>query len=755
MRVYTQEEAVLQAWKKELQTVETKKYIKLRDELLKLINDEGSDLHRYSLFYAKVQTLIQDNHDQDWSWNNPLMPFFNWLRGILPSFLSQYLPRESRLLTLLRTFKTPDAPLPISEAILAKKFAAPKLDQNQFEELLFSHPKEAVYRVAAHIQYLSKQQPKWILNDHLMETLERLYAIKNLLTPFFYLSLCKQLYNKMPTLVTVFFYQRYLADPARDSTSALEYVELHCLADGLGQLLVNQFSSSSQLYHGIELLLLLSLKPTLYNQVKKEALLLNDQAIESDESNPIIYLVNHGDSPSKLCEFITSPLLALIETKNPSHKNKRRSQNSISFASKEEKYTESMFSMLNDIYTYNVVDEGPDLLIQHVAWQFCEKIFSHFRSPNKAEQSAYYNKTAEFITLHLLKNPNYSKANSFFSDYTLQEKILNPHSFRPAFMPLVFANAERLATRFSLAASEGIDRLLLSIRRYHCEETDNRQPDDWHHTLKWIMFRLPSYIKDDVNLISQVMYPLHQPLVFGMSDWEQRVETPVTLFPLNQLINELQIELDNAHTELKRGDLGKEKEAIESFLTVLYYFLNHPDIKMDHLQLILSNHLPKLHSYFTMELINELTKYILTRNKQLLTITFVEDSDTLFEDAWAAKDALTQTEYCLQQISSLSDTSPQDLSAISSFYLTAIRSFITYMHYIGCKAITPTFSAKRIFEQLREILSPEAIQKWEQLSSIDHASVSIYKDKRFVLPRENNERVLNANTSNSNTHTPT
>jgi len=617
MRVWTEKEATLMAWKKKLTDLyknqkTSPKREALRDELIAILDKNEPYIVRLTEFEKRREQLLGDEHQQGWDWQAQLTGIASFLRYILPDWILNR-QQGSRLRRAL------EKDLPKSDTqLLSKKdiinITTYSLTSDQFEQSLFYNIKEALADLNNRIEFSDHNSSK----EEVSTLLERLYAIKNCLEPFYYYELMAKLYKTSPPKASLFFAERYIEEPEK-ATTVQNFMECFLLANQLVKHFIDQNQDETQLHHGQELLILLSMDHAFFTELVKTE-----------------YALQHSDTPDAIAPALLQ-LIGCIEKGQsiPFSSISTALQQKISSNTKNYTYsplgdsgqdTLGTLTLLKTLFNDKLLHAN--LLVIHFARQLAERLLTNFNKNKKDAESnddkhkgygvgtlQNYHQTLEVICESLFRIPKTEEAfeNRNFLD-------LNQHP-QTSFIPPDIAYAEMLAVRFIQMINEGQTKLLESIREAHCQDIAFND-----FTQNWILARLEhSSNSNDLQLFKQAKHALLHPIVYKINDFKRLSSlADVSNLPQDNLEKEINQELENA---VERNHLLQhvlEKEAIQSVIINLYKYINSKNTTTACLQKALDEFIPKLNKYHYLDynLQNKLKTYILRKHEQLIRADF-------------------------------------------------------------------------------------------------------------------------------------
>ncbi|MBA2709351.1 MAG: hypothetical protein H0U57_01975 [Tatlockia sp.] len=226
MHKYNEKEAILQKWKKMLLNLRGTN--KNKKALLDIIDSQkNAELRLLEFNLKKVDILQQETNETE------NLSFFTWLWSCIVSFFCFWDPQTpslSGLEELLLIDVIPESFTRLSETSIDSGNIDLLNDAN-FEEALFTNPAKAVADIRGRINYLPDIRGK--INN----ILERLDAIKYLLTADTYQDLLAKLYKYYPLETLIYHYQSYSEDVER-FVGPEEFLELELMSRALMDLFI-------------------------------------------------------------------------------------------------------------------------------------------------------------------------------------------------------------------------------------------------------------------------------------------------------------------------------------------------------------------------------------------------------------------------------------------------------------------------------------------------------------------------------------
>ncbi len=249
---YTTNEAKRRAWVKRITELKTQQDSRLRDELLQILTTAKKEPDTITMFESRRDILLSKNHGQGLSWQ--AHSGFWWrLVKILIGFFVKISLTESPLRTILKeNILTQPSDHAVKKDI-DKPESTEDLTDEQFEDLMYEAPKEAIQRVESKINSLIQQK-----NDDRQQintALDRLYASQLLFNPIDYFNNLQKIAHHAPTQTLSFLYQFY--DKNNEQLNEHQFVELHLIAKILMDHAVCCYESTAQRINNINKLLVL------------------------------------------------------------------------------------------------------------------------------------------------------------------------------------------------------------------------------------------------------------------------------------------------------------------------------------------------------------------------------------------------------------------------------------------------------------------------------------------------------------------
>lgn len=259
MQHYSPKEAELQAWKRKLANVQTKR-IPLHQQLMTILNDTRMNTDaRYQAFHNLKSQLLSKEHGQGWTWNSHLQ----WISRLFNFFSLSWkgpFPGSRLRDALLTTPRVIIRPLFTRQDYDKCKPLPQKLSTKDYENSLFEQPIKAL----ADIKHRLTQEDVNVINH--------IHALKYQINAHLYQHLLDLAYQKYPKDSLIYFYECYLNDTI-DSSKPQDFIELHKMALSL----IDYFVTNDHPIHGgLHLLSLLSLEEpeALLQELKGQDLLL-------------------------------------------------------------------------------------------------------------------------------------------------------------------------------------------------------------------------------------------------------------------------------------------------------------------------------------------------------------------------------------------------------------------------------------------------------------------------------------------------
>lgn len=619
MRVWTEEEATLMAWKKKLHDLykERKNPGKrdgLRNELIKILEADESVLSRSQKFEARRKELLSDNHNQGWDWLDKFSGLSSFLRYFLPNRILNLQKGSMLRQALINPPATPDSRLLSKED--TRGITIQSLSDSDFEKCLFYNTKNALTDLYNRVDLANIKTSSGEIN----RLLKRLKAIKNRLDPLFYYDLMRKLYEIAPIEATSFFAENYIADPDKEIT-VLNFMECFLLANQLVKSYVDQHQDQNiQLYHGQEILTLLSMDDDCFTEISKNTFLRRHDTPPQIVSPALLQLADkmrkRGETPFPFVLQALQQKLGIKET--------------------IEGCPADTLTLLKSLYDNN--RGKPTLLVIHFARQLAERLLSNFQQNQRAEKAGAdknslfgvgtiqnYTSSIRFISERIFLNPEWSE------DFLLDGEFLSLHHYpQPSFIPPAVATAETLAVRFIQIIKEGQTSLLECIRKAHCEDT---RFDDF--TQKWVLARLEQYFRPEDRLFKQAKHALLHPIVYKYRDFARLFSLPNELTQdQEELEAEIILSLEKAVEANNELKYEKEKEAVKDVITNLYKYIINPHTTTACLQKALDIFIPKLNKYHYLDhqLFQKLNKLIIEKNTSLIRAQYDQIPELQSED---------------------------------------------------------------------------------------------------------------------------
>ncbi len=226
MHKYNEKEAILQKWKKILLNLRDNS--KNKKALLNIINSDKKVEIRLFEFNKKRVSILQEEKNSEES-----LSFFGWIWSIIVSLFCFCWPQisaPSDLQTQLLAEISPESVSRISERTTdSGNFTL--LNDADFEEALFINPAKAFADIRARINFLPEIRGK--INN----IIERLDAIKYLLTADTYQKMLTKLYESFPLETLCYQYKNYKSDQEK-FIGPEEFLELELMSRALMDLFI-------------------------------------------------------------------------------------------------------------------------------------------------------------------------------------------------------------------------------------------------------------------------------------------------------------------------------------------------------------------------------------------------------------------------------------------------------------------------------------------------------------------------------------
>jgi hypothetical protein len=201
MHKYNEQEAILQKWKKML--LQLAENSEKKRALLEIINSEKKVETRLLEFNSKREAILKGDTEEEES-------FFSWLWSVIVSIFCFCWPQNpSTELEELLLEKIHINPSRLSGNSSDDEGAGEILEDADYEDALFSNPERAFADIQRLIKFLPAN------GDKINNIIERLDAIKYLLTVGTYQTLLSRLYKKFPLETLNYYYQSYCEEPEK------------------------------------------------------------------------------------------------------------------------------------------------------------------------------------------------------------------------------------------------------------------------------------------------------------------------------------------------------------------------------------------------------------------------------------------------------------------------------------------------------------------------------------------------------------
>ncbi|VEG90800.1 hypothetical protein [Legionella spiritensis] len=582
MRVYNEDEALLQAWKKKLEKIETS-HDDLRNRFLAILEQEHASVYkRKTEFYQLKNKLTSDEHGQGFSWTPHFQWFWNLLSFFLPtSWLNSIQPKGSRLRQALE-----EKPVFSTELLTLEKnehgnIAVEKLDDEQFEAALFDVPEQARKALHDAANRLNDLTPECD-EETVTNLIERVYALKSRLDPLSYQRLLVPLYQHHPRTTLAFFYEQYRQDQ-KSIPDEQDFIEQHLMAKAMMDQWVCSSPDINIHRHNIHYLLIFltlsqydTFHPNLLHKSYRDYQSRNKSLIPEDFIRHLLTEWVHEGKARVNFSASYKIIKDALENAFPDEflEEKRRHSSGDPFA--------NPLTMLRFIFTrllpqdksskHRAMTDQP--LMVHIAREACTRLLLDYEQ--SSDDPIWKTSSAGSETMKLLSDdilatwlPNFALTN----DRTIRHELLNPD--RISSIPPSFKRPEDVVRRITFpSAQDGFDPVI-AARHYRSQIN----PAFMTESIEWILLRIKEtrpYLDE-----KRLRHILADTKFFDEKDLPPVMDKARLTDPVDILIKNIRAGLEKAREQREAFDAPSENESVQQAVHSFHDLLHHPDFDGD------------------------------------------------------------------------------------------------------------------------------------------------------------------------------
>jgi|GEM_PF-3918982 len=674
MRPFTQDEALLRAWKKKLTAIDSKR-VTLKTDLLNLLSDERfNTVSRKARFATEQQKLLHAEHQQGRNWKSG----YNWLFSLL-----FFLTRNKRFLrkpgSRLRNALEQAPELAAFDLLSMREVEQPisgsLLNDKQYEKALFDAPVAALEDLK--IRFSQRNNA-----DHAM-LLERVYALKYRLDSTVYQHLLSQLYQSHPAQTALYFYQVYKRE-RYDTPADNDFIELNMLTHVVMEHFVRHTNNIYQ--RNFKMTYLLSLL-TLSNT---PAL----QMVISEGQDPFLQLLldwqDSGLADFKAYDRLSDRFEQQVSIHIPLDVKTNRSGHQAAVKGLGE-LTATPLQLLKDCLQYCAPAQHP--LLTHMGRQTLEQLYCDtFQHPKDSTWQLHHS-GHEAITLISERFAIACPATKSLSERW--DHSLNPVAYVP-----VISSDMKLAEKCALTLIKAIqmgDFLngAYNVRTQYSDGDKLRDAD-----LNWIITRVERLDARYVAQLERILYDIkiyHKQTI---------IDAPASA-PEGR-IKRICDNLDLARQAADDQDSGAENQYIKEVVGDIAQYLAHGKACSEELGILYNDVLPRLQRrYLSDDLLKEWQTAVSAQQAKLLRWD-AADADLgvaseypLLIGADHLRRALQQKNTCYKR----------DFCEESEASKLAVACFAHYMNHPSSKNRQ---LAQTLLSDLKEYLTPDCHEQWSK-----------------------------------------